>query len=80
MPSSLEGFPFDDFCEEYGIGSYELPEMLYKLMEGKFIEIEGVVSELEKNGFDVGDMFKCVDVGSKDEPGGWDIFFGDDDE
>ena len=54
--------------------------MFYELMEDESIEIEGVDSALGYNGFDVGDMFDDFEVGSDDEPNGWYIFFGDDDE
>lgn len=71
---------YDDICEEYGIGNYELPDIFYDLMEDEILEIEGLDGALGDNGFDVGDLFDDFDVGSDDEPNGWDIFFGEDDE
>ncbi len=83
MASRLMGISYDeydDICEEYGIGNYELPEMFYELMEDESIEIVGRDGALGEDWFDIGDMFDGFDVGSDDEPNGWDIFFGDDDE
>lgn len=77
---------YDDICEEYGIGNYELPDIFYDLMEDETLEIEGLDNDLEDDWFDsvpenewndFEDFFKGSDAGSKEDPSYWDPFFGD---
>lgn len=78
---------YDDICEEYGIGDYELPEIFKEILNTEFAECDDQddpfdddfmdidIDGLYDDDFDVGS-----DDGFNDEPGGWDVFFGDDDE